>query len=523
LFRRHFFLAFAILLIVVMAGAATYKLMTAKKSQGGPGGAPGVAAATGGRQGGPGGPGGPGGAAGRGGGRGGASLVSGVPVSQRPFADRVEVLGVAKGRESVTLTSNNSEMVTAVRFRPGQRVSKGQVLLELKVDEEDAQILQAQSTVAQAKSDADRWKTLADRGVAPRATAEQYQSAYRNAQALLSAAQARRGDRVIRAPFSGIVGLSDVAPGMLISPGTAIATLDDTSVIRVDFDVPDRFLSIIHEGMPITAKTDAYPDQVHSGVIARIDTRVDERTRAVKARAEFRNDGGKLKPGMLMRVGVERGNRLSLAVPESAVQYSSDQSFVYVINARDEGAAPAAAAPAPSRAASTGRPGGGAPLCSSILAAAGAQQGRGAGQPAAAAPQGKAPGAAQPGGPGGGGAGVPGGRRGGGGGGRPATAEQRPILAGLIENGFVEIKEGLRPGEFVVADGLNRLQPGQPVTWCMVSGPQSSAATARGASGAAVGRRGPASATTPGAGQLNGGNRQGRPGGEGGRRAGAPS
>ena len=100
-------------------------------------------------------------------------------------------------------------------------------------------------------------------------------------------------------------------------------------------------------------------------------------------------------------------------------------------------------------------------------------------------------------------------------------AEQRPVLAGLIENGFVEIKEGLRPGEIVVADGLNRLQPGQPVTWCMADGSQPTAgATGRGTPG---GRGGPAGATGPRAGQFNGGNRQGRPGGEGGRRAGAPS
>jgi membrane fusion protein, multidrug efflux system len=449
---------------------------------------------------------------------------------QRPFADRVEVLGVAKGRESVTLTSNNTEMVTAVRFRPGQRVSRGQVLLELKVDEEDAQIIQAQATVAQAKSDADRWKTLADRGVAPRATAEQYQTAYRNAQALLSAAQARRGDRVIRAPFSGVVGLSDVAPGTLISPGTAIATLDDTSVIRVDFDVPDRFLSIIHEGMAITAKTDAYPDQVHRGVIARIDTRVDERTRAVKARAEFRNDGGKLKPGMLMRVGVERGNRVSMAVPEAAVQYSSEQSFVYVITPRSAqagGAPQGAGAPGPAPQAQAGpgpggqpgqrggRPGGGAPPCAAIVAAAGAQQGGPAAQGPGGAPQGKAPAtgqAAQPGAPGGG-------RRGGG---VPATAEQRPVLAGLIENGFVEIKEGLRPGEFVVADGLNKLQPGQPVTWCMATPPQGAVA-GRGPGGVTGGRGGAPMGAGAAPGQFNGGNRSGRPGGEGGRRAGAPS
>src|SRR5204862_6091538 len=175
----------------------------------------------------------------------------------------------------------------------------------LKADEEEAQIMQTTAVLNQAKSDAERWGDLAERGFAPKATAEQYRAAYQTAQANLRAAQARRSDRVIRAPFSGVVGLSDIAPGALISPGTAIATLDDTSVMHVDFDVPDRFLPVIREGMPIQARPDAYPDLIQGGVIARIDTRIDERTRAVKARAEFKNTAGRLKPGMLMRVGIE--------------------------------------------------------------------------------------------------------------------------------------------------------------------------------------------------------------------------
>ena len=457
-------------------------------------------------------------------GRGGGTLVGAVPVTQRPFTDRVEVLGVAKGQQSVTLTSNQAEMVTGVHFKPGQKVTKGQVLLDLKADEEDAQIMQAQATVNQAKAG----RAIAGRpwpiaGVAPRASAEQYTAAYgRPLRPTSSAAQARRSDRVIRAPFAGTVGLSDIAPGALISPGTAIATLDDTSVIHVDFDVPDRFLPIIREGMPIQARPDAYPDLIQGGVIARIDTRIDERTRAVKARAEFKNGDGKLKPGMLMRVGIERGNRMSLSVPESAIQFSADNSFVYVVNpsaaqpgqggqgqggqAPGQGGQrqggqpqgqPAAAAPSapgaqrgPGQLAQgpQGGPGGGsgrgpgggpagagaprvaAPPCSAILNAADSRIGPAGRRRLVGLARLDAPAKAvatmrrRPLRPARRAAGRPGGGRGGNG--RPGQAEQRPVLAGLIENGYVEIKDGLRPGEIVVADGLNKLQPGQPVNYC---------------------------------------------------------
>jgi membrane fusion protein (multidrug efflux system) len=94
------------------------------------------------------------------------------------------------------------------------------VLVELKADQEDAGISEAKAQLAQAERDYTRWKTLADKGIAPRASAEQYLSALDTAKAAVASAQAQKLDRVIRAPFSGRVGISDVAPGMLISPGT---------------------------------------------------------------------------------------------------------------------------------------------------------------------------------------------------------------------------------------------------------------------------------------------------------------
>jgi RND family efflux transporter MFP subunit len=135
---------------------------------------------------------------------------------------------------------------------------------------------------------------------------EQAETALETAQASLQAAQARRGDRVIRAPFSGRVGLTTVTPGTLINPGAVITTLDDTSTIRVDFPLPERYLNLLRPGAQLTATADAYGDEPFTGRIALIDTRVNETTRAATARAEFPNPGGRIRPGMLMRVAVQQ-------------------------------------------------------------------------------------------------------------------------------------------------------------------------------------------------------------------------
>lgn len=302
--KRHFFLAAALVLVVLMVMAVAVRALSGGEEKGGPGG-----------------PGGPGG--------GRAQTVQVVAVAERDFVNQIQALGVARGRRSLDITSATTELITRVLFRDGQAVRAGAPLVELQAREEDAGILTARANLAQAQRDYDRWRELADRGVAPRIQAEQAENAVETAQAALQAAQARRGDRMIRAPFSGVVGLSTVTPGTLVNPGTTIATLDDISVIRVDFPVPERYLSVVRAGTPIIATADALPGESFSGSIALIDTRVDQTTRAVTARAEFPNSGGRLRPGMSIRVRVQEGQRLALAAPEAAVIFEGDQAFVY--------------------------------------------------------------------------------------------------------------------------------------------------------------------------------------------------
>ncbi len=357
-----------------MVVAGGLKLASAKGK--GPGGASGGAAAAQG-----GGARGAGRSGGGRGGMGGPAPVSVDVIQPRGFTDELEVLGVAKGRQSVTLTAAATQLVDRVRFADGQWVPRGAVLVELRNTEQDAGAVQAQARLVQAKRAYDRYKTLGEQGYAAKSAIDQYEAAWRSAEADVMAAKARQNDRTIRAPFAGVVGLSDVAPGALVNPGAPIVTLDDLSAMRVDFQVPERYLAQISEGQAITAKVDAYPGETINGRIAKLDTRVDERTRALTARAEFPNPSRRLKPGMMVRVGVARGVRTSPSVQESAVSVQGEAAFVYVLHTV----------------------------------------------------------------------------------GNRTTAEQRPVVTGLRQGGFVEIREGAKAGEEVVADGLNKVQPGQPV------------------------------------------------------------
>jgi membrane fusion protein (multidrug efflux system) len=237
-----------------------------------------------------------------------------------------------KGRQSVTLTAAATQLVQRVRFSDGQAVTKGAILVELRDTEQDAGVGQAKARLVEAERAYQRYKSLNDKGFASRAQLEGYEATWRSAQADVAAAEARQNDRLIRAPFSGVVGLSDVAPGALVNPGAPIVTLDDLSTMRVDFQVPERYLGQLRPGQPITASVDAYPGEQIQGRIALLDTRIDERTRAITARAEFPNPNRRLKAGMMMRVSIARGQRQALAAPESAVAVQGDSAFVFVIH-----------------------------------------------------------------------------------------------------------------------------------------------------------------------------------------------
>ena len=311
--KRHFFLIAAAVVLGLMVVALVMRMAFADDEKGGGGG----------------------GRGGPGGGRG--QAVSEAVAAPRQFSDQIRVLGVARGRRSVNITSPTSQLITRVLFTDGQRVAAGAPLVQLQAREEDAGVGEARARVDQARSMYNRYRQLGERGFASPMMIEQYETELATAQASLEAARARQGDRTIRAPFAGVLGLSTVTAGTLVNPGGIIATLDDIDVVRVDFPIPERYLSVLRPGAAITANIDAYGDETFTGRIALIDTRVNEQTRSVTARAEIPNPGGRIRPGMAVRVAVQQGQRTSVAVPEAAVQYEGDAAFVYRIARGEKG------------------------------------------------------------------------------------------------------------------------------------------------------------------------------------------
>jgi membrane fusion protein (multidrug efflux system) len=119
--------------------------------------------------------------------------------------------------------------------------------------------------------------------------------------------------------------------GTLISPGSVITTLDDTSVIKLDFSVPENFLATLREGLVVRATAPAFPGRAFAGKVASIDSRVDQATRSVTVRALLANEDGALRPGMFLNVALANDEREALVIPEEALTPEAERQYVFVV------------------------------------------------------------------------------------------------------------------------------------------------------------------------------------------------
>jgi len=262
----------------------------------------------------------------------GPAYVTLAPVRSESISQKLEALGNARANESVDVSSKISNVVTSIRFRDGERVRRGQVLVQLDDAQARADVAEADAALTESQAQFNRSRELLNTQALSKSQYDQLEATLKANRARLAAANARLEDTVIRAPFSGFVGLRRVSVGSLISPGSVITTLDDTSVIKLDFSVPENFLATLREGLAVRASAPAYPGRNFAGTVASIDSRVDVNTRSVTVRALLSNEDGVLKPGMFLNVTLANDDRQALVIPEQALTPEAERQYVFVVD-----------------------------------------------------------------------------------------------------------------------------------------------------------------------------------------------
>lgn len=259
-------------------------------------------------------------------------------VRMQTFSNRVEAIGTLEPNERADLTLSASDRVTAVFFEDGERVKAGKTLISLAQREQGALVEAADARFAQAQQELERLEPLAAQGAVSKAELDVARRNASAAAAELRAVQSRQRDRVLVAPFDGVLGFRQVSVGSFVRPGDVVATIVDDSVMRLDFAVPSTFLTSLKPGLEIEARSNDLPGRAFKGTVSSINNLIDPVTRSVRVRAMIPNEDGILKAGMFASVTLFAQPREALSVPEIALQPLGPDTFVWVVNDRASGA-----------------------------------------------------------------------------------------------------------------------------------------------------------------------------------------
>jgi membrane fusion protein, multidrug efflux system len=254
------------------------------------------------------------------------TVVTGT-MEKRPFGVVIEAVGTALAKESVEITSKSTNTITAVRFIEGQNVAAGAILVEFDRAQTAAALAEAEANLIESRNQFNRGRDLSVTQALSKAQLDQLKTG----EARVAAAKARLADTVIRAPFAGRTGFRRVSLGGLVNPGSVITTLDDTSIIKLEFSVSQTYLNDLKPGLAVEAVAEGLGARVFGGKISAIDSRVDPVTRSVTVRAELPNANGDIKPGLFMKVRVRGTEKPTLMIPEEALVPEQGRTYVFVV------------------------------------------------------------------------------------------------------------------------------------------------------------------------------------------------
>lgn len=262
----------------------------------------------------------------------GAPAVVVAEVARQSFPLSVEALGNARANEAIEIRPLITATLMSIRFEEGQMVEAGSVLAELENVEPWSALAAARANLAESEAQFNRLSALYRTNVVAQSELAEITARREADLAAVAAAESRLAHTVIKAPFAGRLGLRRVSVGSLVGPDTVITTLDDTQAIKLDFDVPEVYLSLLATGLGVDARSAAYPDRLFHGAVTSVDTRVDPVSRTITVRALLDNEQGMLRPGMFLTVSLLREDIQALMVPEQAIVPERSQQFVWVVD-----------------------------------------------------------------------------------------------------------------------------------------------------------------------------------------------
>ncbi|WP_419758732.1 efflux RND transporter periplasmic adaptor subunit [Acidisoma sp.] len=259
--------------------------------------------------------------------------VSNITASESTWQSSMSAVGSVVAINGANLSAQVSGIVDTINFESGDDVVAGQTLLTLRANNDPAVLAQLQATAAVDESNYDRDRKQFRADAVSAAQVDTDRATYLAAQAQVQGQLAEMAEKVVKAPFTGTLGIRQVNLGQYLAAGTNIVSLQQLDPLFVDFYLPQQALAQIRTGQAVSASIDAFPDRKFPGTISAINSEVDTATRTVQVRAKIANPSLLLRPGMFATVTIAVGSPATLVtLPQTAITYNPYGDTVYLLH-----------------------------------------------------------------------------------------------------------------------------------------------------------------------------------------------
>lgn len=227
------------------------------------------------------------------------------------------------------------EKVTKVFFKPQQKVKRGELLVQQDDREEQLALRLAEVQLKNTRSLLERYQQAVGKGAVPQTQVDSAQADFEAAKVAVDQARLAISNHQIRAPFNGVVGITNIDPGQRIGPGVLVTGVDSREIIYFDFDVPEAIVGQLNASqlgqIEVTATTPAVAGQVFKAEVVALDSRLNVEKRTLRVRANIKNPEDLLRPGMSFSVEMAVKGQMLAAVPEIALQWDREGSYVWMV------------------------------------------------------------------------------------------------------------------------------------------------------------------------------------------------
>jgi len=257
--------------------------------------------------------------------------VTGQIAKPSYLTNGIRSAGSLLANEEVDIVSKVSGKVTAVFFKEGSKVKKGDLLVKIYDEDLQAQLRRSEIQEKMLSEKLERQRVLLSKDAVSREAFDQLQTDYNVILADINLLKVRIAETEVRAPFDGIIGFRYVSEGTYVTPQVKIAHLVDQSYLKLEFAVSEKYVSEDLMGKKISFETQGYPDEFFATVYA-VDYRIDETTRTIGLRARFDNRAGRLVPGMFASLTLITDEKMNaLQVPTEAIVPEMNEKKVWVV------------------------------------------------------------------------------------------------------------------------------------------------------------------------------------------------